>query len=582
MKLRLLANLVIILGLIATTVQISRATQIPARTLDEARTVYLGNLARRANGLPPLRWNRELTDAARWFAWDSVENRVNPYCGHQDTHGDWPDDRAGAYGYTGSAGAENAFCGYVSPEAAINGWLNSPGHRANLLDPNSREVGLGTYLRDSDGRGYIAQGFGVDAVYPPVIIDNEAISTTTSPVNLYIYDRASGGGFAGMGPATQMMVGNDPCFIDTTWQPYTAEKAWTLTPGEGWRTVYVKTRDTFGRTVVVSDTIYAGSNVPLDELGEAQMSTTRDSVTLYDLNGGGLPYVQFSLGWLADDTFDTFGLLWGAGERVSDPAAQGGTAFRLAYASGTESSAWVWTTDFIKDVPLTAYVRLKVSDNTSSSEVARFSATGGGTLSLKGTDFRAANAYQEFPLNFTFNSSETFLTFQFWRSQSPDVTVDSVSLFTAPQPVTSTLTWNVPGGNARGQGIWVRYTNGSSQFSPISEGHLRPQSLSVAPSSMTFLAGRREGPPLPGTVNLNRGCEITQWRVTSNADWLAPQTNGDSAQVHIDHARLSLGAYQGMLTFEATGGSGTDTRTVPVTLIVVEQLNHIYLPMTRK
>ena len=42
---------------------------------DEMRTVYLGNLARRDNGVPPLRWNAQMTDAARWFSWDSVENR---------------------------------------------------------------------------------------------------------------------------------------------------------------------------------------------------------------------------------------------------------------------------------------------------------------------------------------------------------------------------------------------------------------------------------------------------------------------------------------------------------------------------
>lgn len=45
--------------------------------------------------------------------------------------------------------------------------MNSPGHRANLLDPNSREIGLGYYLRESDRRGYVVQDFGADVVYPP-------------------------------------------------------------------------------------------------------------------------------------------------------------------------------------------------------------------------------------------------------------------------------------------------------------------------------------------------------------------------------------------------------------------------------
>ena len=95
--------------------------QTPALAFDEARTVYLGNLARRDHGVPPLRWNRQLTYAARWYSWDSTENRPNGFCGHQDTQGHWPDYRARFFGYLGFAGAENAFCGYVTPEYAIEG-----------------------------------------------------------------------------------------------------------------------------------------------------------------------------------------------------------------------------------------------------------------------------------------------------------------------------------------------------------------------------------------------------------------------------------------------------------------------------
>ena len=142
--LAILIFLSLVLGLLGT----ARAqggydptVQTPTLLYDEARTVHLGNLARRDNGVPPLRWNRQLTHAGRWFSWDSTENRPAGFCGHQDTQGHWPDYRALAFGYLGGAGAENAFCGYLSPEDAIQGWMNSPGHRANLLDPSSREVG---------------------------------------------------------------------------------------------------------------------------------------------------------------------------------------------------------------------------------------------------------------------------------------------------------------------------------------------------------------------------------------------------------------------------------------------------------
>jgi uncharacterized protein YkwD len=345
--------------------------QTLALLYNEARTVYLGNLARRDNGVPPLRWNLQLTHAARWFSWDSTENRPSGFCGHQDSQGNPFYYRTSVFGYLGFAGAENAFCGYLSPEAAIQGWMNSPGHRTNLLDPDWREIGVGYYRRNSDGRGYITQDFGIDAVYPPVIIENEAVSATNPNVNLYIYDRSPSGGFAGLSAATQMMVSNDSHFSGAAWEAYTANKPWTLASGEGWRDVYVKTRDKFNRSLTVSDSIYLGANLPLNELGPAQISTTQSQVTLYSLNGGALPQAQFSLGWMADDTSDTFGKLWGNGERLNDGTALGGTAFRL-YPGNGESSAWVWDTAFVKDAPMVAYFRLKVNDNTSNSEVARF------------------------------------------------------------------------------------------------------------------------------------------------------------------------------------------------------------------
>ena len=446
--------------------------QTQALLYNEARAVYLGNLERRNHGIPPLRWNHQLTEAARWFSWDSTENRP-PYCGHQDTQGNWPNDRALLFGYLGYAGAENAYCGYLSPEAAIQGWMESPGHRANLLDPNSREVGLGYYRRESDGRGYVTQDFGNDPVYAPVIIENEALSTTNPNVSLYVYDRLPGAGFAGLGPATQMMVSNNALFDGAVWEPYNVNKAWVLSNGTGWRDVYVKTRDVFNRTLTANDTIFLGAGVPLYELGEAQMSTTQSEVIIYHLNGGALPQAQFSPGWLADDTLNTFEKLWGNGERLNDPGAWGGTAYHL-YPGDGESFAWVWDTAFIAHTPLVAYFRLKVNDNSSSTEVARISVLGGdteyGPISLRGVDFTTPNQYQEFAVNFTFTptSQDPFLMFNFWRSGSADVYVDAVSIFSEPQTIAPRLAWSVPGNNYRGQGVWVRYTDGN-RFSTIIE-----------------------------------------------------------------------------------------------------------------
>ncbi len=574
-----LTGCVILVGLIAIAVQADSGPppQPPARVLDEALTVYLGNLARRANGVPPLRWNRQLTDAARWFSWDSVENRPEPYCGHQDTNGQWPSDRAPIFGYKGFAGAENAFCGYVTPQDAIDGWMNSPGHRANLLDPNSREIGLGYYLRESDGRGYVTQDFGVDEASPPVIIENEAVTTTTPLVNLYIYDRASAGGFYSMGPAAEMQVANDACVNGSAWEPYITERAWTLASGEGWRQVMVKTRDALSRTLTVSDSIYLGAGVPLDDLGYAQMSTTQDFVTINDLDGGGLPYAQFSPGWAVDHTYGTFGLLWGSGQVATETDAWGGTAYQLTVTNTGESAAWVWTTDFVKDAPLTAYMRLKAADNTSPNEVARISVNTGETRSLKGIDFLAANQYQEFPLDFTFPMTETFLIFDFARTGQTDVTVDAVTIFSIAQPFLSPMAWAVPGGNYRGQGVWVRFADGSDTFTPFTEADTLPRFFVVAPESLTFYAAPNDSPPPPQWVSVARLCKTFTYHASATAGWLQTLVVGGSVQVSVNPSGLDAGVYQSAVLLQATGVSYV---SVPVTLVVADDF--VYLPVVMK
>lgn len=587
--LSILLSLLLTTGLFGTQPGLALDSDPPPQpaylVYNEMHTVYLGNLARRENDIPPLHWNAQMTDAARWFSWDSVENRPSGYCGHDDTLGRSPWERVPAFGYQGYASAENCFCGYVTPEQAIQGWMDSAGHRANLLNPDHREVGLGYYRRDSDGRGYVTQDFGQDPVYPPVVVENEAINTTSPTVNLYIYNVASGGGFTRQGLATEMMVANDMCFTGASWETYTAEKTWNLEPGTGWRTVYVKTRDTVGRTAVVSDSIYLGPSAPVDDLSRYLAASTTDRVTVYGVESVGLPYVQFSQNWFADDTHDTFALWWGNGERVNDSAALGGTSFRLRPGDG-ESFAWVWTTEFFRDVSFVGYFRLKVNDNTYSDEIARISVKGGGTeygpISLRGTDFGSAGVYQEFPIPFVFHSSpsDDFLLFNFWRTGQVDVYVDGVYIFTSPQPVQSPFTWIVPGGNYRGGGIWLRYTDAAGSFSSVQEADLTPERLSVSPTSLLFLVEHGGPPPNPSRVNIRReGCDPFDWNVSDDATWLQAQPTGETVQVSVDPTGLITGTYHAVITVDADAGVLGSPAQIPVTLIVASQVHRVYLPL---
>jgi Uncharacterized protein with SCP/PR1 domains len=58
------------------------------------------------------------------------------------------------YGVTDAAAGENAAWGNVSPEEVVNAWMNSEGHRANILDPEARAMGVGYYYNSSSTWGH--------------------------------------------------------------------------------------------------------------------------------------------------------------------------------------------------------------------------------------------------------------------------------------------------------------------------------------------------------------------------------------------------------------------------------------------
>lgn len=590
-------NVIVFIFLLLTLLVSGAAGQsgyfIPVQTSplarDEAETVYRTNLAREANGLPPLRWNAELTHAARWFAWDSVENQPASYCSHLDTLGNWPNVRAAAFGYPGSAGAENVYCGYLTPQQAVEGWLGSSGHAVNLLNPDFREVGLGYYRRDSDGRGYVVQDFGADPAYAPVVINNEALNTTSSQVQLYIYNRTESGGFQGLRPATDMQVGNDACFTGAAWQSYQPRLSWTLPGGEGWKEVHVRTRDAYGYTASAADSIYLGASPPLEQITAAQMSSTSPGVTLYELDSGGRSSIQISLGWLADQFKETReNQLF---SQINDPQALDGRALLLSPSNGI-STAWDWTTTFYADTPMVAYFRLKAGSNTYVSEVARLEVTAGRNsyppVSLKGSHFKSAGLYQEIAVPFTFarDDDHPFLIFKIQRTADIDLWVDAVTIFTAPQPLTGeTMTVQVPGGNYRGQGVWVRYSDADlSNFTPFASAvTVRPE-LRVSRPSIAFLAGlAADDPPAqPQQVSVETTCGASfTWQASDDADWLRTSTSGGKVEVKVDIKGLSPGNYQAALTLTPSEPDIPAVQ-VPVNLIVVEDLQGTYLPAIRR
>jgi uncharacterized protein YkwD len=557
-------------------------------TYDEAQVVYLTNLARQNNGLPPLRWNRELTDSARWYAWDRSTNTLPAGCtsAHQDSYCNYPLDRAEIFGYPGFAGAENTWLTYVAPQPAVDGWLNSSGHRNNILSSEHREVGLG--YSNTNG-GWIGQDFGRDPAYPPVVINNEAPSTNSRQVNLYVYDREDAGGFTALRPAVDMQVSEDECFVGASWVPFNNRPNFTLSNPTGWKQVFVRTRDAYGHTYTVEDSIYYGDSLPRNQMGAAHLAATNPDVTVYNLNNGGRSHVQFSLGWVSDQFKDLSNN--NLFQQINDSAALNGKAVTLPGPNG-QNSTWAWTTTFQQNVPMVAYFRLKVNNNTSSSTVATLRVRPGNnpeiTRPLTGTSFPAANQYREVAIPFTFvpNSANPFMIFRVDRNGAANITLDSVTIFTAPQSFTgATMTWAQPNGSYRGQGVWVRYSQADgSNFTPIASATTARPELKVPTESLIFMHEQSTGQSFPQTHNLiaEPRCGPTfNWSVNDNANWLNTAVQGSYVQVNINPGGLALGEYNATLTFNADS-SHVPPVQVAVRLLVVPDIKQVFLPSIQR
>ena len=105
-----------------------------------AEVVSLTNAHRAAHGLRPLADDATLTVAAQAYSEDMVARR---FYSHTSPEGTQPWDRARAAGSTHLGIGENIACGQRSPAEVVQGWMDSPGHRANILKPDFTHIGVG-------------------------------------------------------------------------------------------------------------------------------------------------------------------------------------------------------------------------------------------------------------------------------------------------------------------------------------------------------------------------------------------------------------------------------------------------------
>lgn len=126
----------------------------------EAQVLSLTNNERAKAGCGPLRTNSALTEAAEAHAADMVDRH---YFAHDSLDGRSPFDRMKAAGYRGGAMAENIAVGYKSAAAVVEGWMNSEGHRKNILNCTYTVIGIGYddgQVKPEWGSGSWVQDFG--------------------------------------------------------------------------------------------------------------------------------------------------------------------------------------------------------------------------------------------------------------------------------------------------------------------------------------------------------------------------------------------------------------------------------------
>jgi uncharacterized protein YkwD len=106
-----------------------------------SEVLTLVNAERAKVGAAPLTFDQQATDAAKAHAEDM---RLRNYFSHNSPEGFTPADRLAAVKATGfSMTGENIALGQTTAAAVMTAWMNSPGHRANILNPNFTHLGIG-------------------------------------------------------------------------------------------------------------------------------------------------------------------------------------------------------------------------------------------------------------------------------------------------------------------------------------------------------------------------------------------------------------------------------------------------------
>jgi len=269
------------------------AASIPSASYEDQVTA-LTNQERWDNGhLAPLKRESTMLDlAAEYHCEDMIDGGFFSHTSKDGAawnflhfwSGEGPSDRMAELDYGWSSWAENIAAGFGTPAAVMNAWMNSSGHRANILSTANREIGVG-YVAS-----YWTQDFGTRSGVYPVVINREAHETSSTSVSLYVY---------GSGWASQMRFSNDGTAW-TAWQAYATSKTWTLSEGDGFKTVYCQLKDAGATVKDSNDSIYLSGSTngaptitdfgPASPATVAALATQQFYIDCFDPDGDAMTY----------------------------------------------------------------------------------------------------------------------------------------------------------------------------------------------------------------------------------------------------------------------------------------------------
>jgi Ca2+-binding RTX toxin-like protein len=295
----------------------------------------LVNQYRAQNGILALTLSQELDQAADKYA---ARMATGDFFSHNDPNGSTPFTRMLAEGYNYTWAGENIAAGYLTPQQVVQGWIDSPGHRANILNANFTHMGLGyVYLANDTGttnyNRYWVQKFGAGDPNPGTYVaetDSGNLNINGTAGNDILNGAANNetlNGYAGNdtlngGAGVDTLIGglgNDIYVVDSTND--------TIIEFSGQGTDTIQSSVTFSiaaltnienltltGTAAINATGNAGNNVIIGNNGNNALAggagndrltggTGKDTLT------GGLGVDRFDYRKLADSVFNNFDII---------------------------------------------------------------------------------------------------------------------------------------------------------------------------------------------------------------------------------------------------------------------------------